>query len=253
MPHNSPRLTTIRRAFEIIEFLWEWHSSSPSELAAQMDVSRSTVYDYLQTLQSMDYVIQTDGEYRLSLKPLAIGTRVKYRSQLFRVSRDELQRLATETGEVVSVHVEDNGRSVILHYDRGDQSLDLGVYPGMRTAIHSHAAGKTILAHLSEGYVEDIIDKHGLEAMTDKTVTSTATLKDELEQIRSDGYAVDWDQQVDGMGFIAAPILVDDELLGTVAIVTPTDRLKNGPYQEELRQKVREAANTISINYQYSQ
>lgn len=253
MTNNAPPLTTIQRAFEIIEILWEQTGATPSELATQLDVPQSTIYDYLRTLHSMEYVTRTDGEYRLSYKLLAIGARVKYRSRLFRVARGELQQIVAETGEVADIHVEDNGRAVILHYERGEQALDLGMYPGMRTPIHTHAAGKAILAHLSEERVDEIIETHGLKPMTDETITSVDILKGELDDIRSDGYDVDWDQQVSGMGIIAAPVLVDDDILGAVSIVAPSDRIQHDPYQEQLQQKVREVSSTISINYKYSQ
>jgi IclR family KDG regulon transcriptional repressor len=252
MTDDAPPLTTIQRAFEIIEILWKQAGATPSELAVRLDIPQSTIYDYLRTLQSMEYVTRIDGEYRLSYKPLAIGARVKYRSRLFRVARSELQQVVAETGEVADLHVEDNGRAVILHYERGEQALDLGMYPGMRTPIHTHAAGKAILAHLPDGHVDEIIETHGLEPMTDETITSIETLEDELDQIRSEEYAVDWDQQVSGMGAIAAPILVDEDILGAVGIVAPSDRVQNDPYQEQLRQKIREASSTISINYKYS-
>ncbi|WP_227355832.1 IclR family transcriptional regulator [Haladaptatus salinisoli] len=253
MPHNAPPLKTVQRAFEIIEILWGQSGATPSELAIQLDVPQSTIYDYLQTLQSMGYVKRVDGEYRLSYKPLTIGGRIKYRSRLFRVAQSELQQVVAETGEVADINVEDNGQAVILHYERGEQSLDLGMYPGMRTPLHTHAAGKVILAHLPEVRVDDIIDRHGLESMTDQTITSVKTLKDELEEIRTDGFAMDWNQQVSGMGTIAAPILVDGDILGAISIVAPSDRVQNEPYQEQLQQRVREASSTISINYQYSQ
>ncbi|WP_266081501.1 IclR family transcriptional regulator [Haladaptatus caseinilyticus] len=253
MSDDAIPLKTVHRAFEIIEILWEQTSATTSELAAQLDIPESTIYDYLQTLQSMEYVTRTKGEYRLSYKPLTIGGRVKYRSRLFRVAQRELQQVVTETGEVADINVEDSGQAVILHYERGEQALDLGMYPGMRTPLHTHASGKAILAHLPDSRVDEIIDSHGLESMTDQTVTSVETLKNELEHIREEGYAADWDQQVSGMGVIAAPILVNDDILGAVGIIAPSDRVQNESYQEQLQQRVREASSTISINYQYSQ
>ncbi|WP_231187724.1 IclR family transcriptional regulator [Haladaptatus sp. DYF46] len=246
-------LKTVHRAFEIIEILWEQTSATTSDLAEQLDVPESTIYDYLQTLQSIGYITRTRGEHHLSYKPLTIGGRVKYRSRLFRVAQSELQQVVAETGEVADINVEDHGQAVILHYERGDQALDLGMYPGMRTPLHTHASGKAILAHLSENRVDEIIDRHGLVSMTDQTITNINSLKDELEEIREEGYAVDWDEQVSGMGIVAAPILVNDDILGAVGIIAPSDRVRDESYQSQLQQRIREASSSISINYQYSQ
>ena len=253
MTDGDTSLKTVRRAFEVIDILWDRGSATPAELATDLDVPRSTVYDYLRTLRTVGYVKRVDGAYRLSYKPLTVGGRVQYRSRLFRVARSELQQIVEETGEVADVNVEDGGRAVVLHYERGEQALNLGMYPGMRTPLHTHASGKAILAHLPADRVDEIVDAHGLDAVTDETVTSRERLEDELARIRESGYAVDWDEQVPGMGVLAAPILLDGEVLGAVGVLAPSDRVRNEPYQERLQQRIREATSTIAINYEFSQ
>ncbi|MDR9382352.1 MAG: IclR family transcriptional regulator C-terminal domain-containing protein, partial [Natronomonas sp.] len=138
-----------------------------------------------------------------------------------------------------------------LHAMPGEQSLELGIYPGLRIPMHAHATGKVLLAHLPEAYAEEAIFSEGLEAVTDHTITDVDRMKRELETIRERGYAADWDEQILGMGTVSVPIVIDDELIGSISVSGPTGRIEDDDYREELLKRVREAANTIVVGYQY--
>ncbi|EMA37280.1 IclR family transcriptional regulator [Halococcus hamelinensis] len=251
MGKTTQPLQTVARSFEIIDILWRLNGVGPTELAEYMDIPRSTAHDYLRTLESTGYVVHTGNSYRLGYRFLDIGGRLKHRNRFFHVARPVLQTLAEKTGELPNIGVEENGRCVIIHAIEGAQALELGIYPGLTLPIHSQATGKAILANLPEKRRSEIVESCDLERMTEHTITDERTLANELATIRENGYAVDWDQQVIGMGVIAAPVFVDDEVLGAVAIVAPTDRLKKEDYRTELVQSVREASSTIKINYEY--
>lgn len=72
-----------------------------------------------------------------------------------------------------------------------------------------------------------------------------------MEAIRNREYAVDWDEQVVGIGMIAVSIRINGNLHGTLNIVAPTGRIRNESYQTELLEKLREVNDEITINYQY--
>ena len=252
MTDDAPPLKTIRRAFEIMNILKGEKEVGVAELSRRMDLPKSTVHDYLRTLRTMGYVVNDNGTYRLGFRLLELGGQVKYRNRLFHVAKPELERLVEETGEQASVNVEERGEFVILHTELGSDSLRLGIYPGLRTPIHTHAGGKAILAHLGEAEIEEIIETHGLAAQTEHTTTDRDELAAELATIREQGYAADRNEQVVGMGAVAAPVKVKDRVLGSIGIVCPSDRLLEGDYREELAAEVQQSANVVSVNYQYA-
>ena len=252
MTEDAPPLKTIQRAFEIMDVLKEEKEVGVAELARRMDLPKSTVHDYLRTLRTMGYVVNDDGRYRLGFRLLELGGQVKYRNRLFHVAKPELERLVEKTGELASVNVEERGRFVILHTEFGSESLRLGIYPGLKTPIHTHAGGKVILANLGEDRIEEIVEEYGLSARTEYTITDRDELEADLQGIREQGYGVDSDQQVVGMGSVAAPVRVGDSVLGSIGIVCPTDRLREESYRAELADEVQKSANIVSVNYQYA-
>lgn len=251
MTDATPSMSSVLRAFDVIHTLWEVNGAGPSEIARQMDLPKSTAHVYLQTLQETGYVVNEGGEYRLSNRFLSMGSRIKHRNSLFQVSEFKLRELAMDTGELVTLVIEEAGRSVILHKESGTRSLELGLYSGMVTPLHSNATGKAILAYLSEDRRDEIIDSQELEQLTGETITDEDALRAELETVRRDGYAVDWDQQVIGMGLVGAPIVIDDRLAGAVGIACPTGRIKDESYRTELVQNLQGTIDSISIKYRY--
>ncbi len=251
MGQKTPPLKTIQRAFEILDVLKEEKTVGVSELSRRMDLPKSTVHDYLRTLKATGYVVNDGGTYSLGFRLLELGGHVKYRNRLFHTAKPELERLAEKTGELASINIEEHGRFIILHTEYGAESLQLGIYPGMSTPIHTHAAGKVMLANFAEEKVDRILDEHGLDQVTEHTVTDRHELVAELETIRERGYGVDRNQQVVGMSVVATPIQVKNRVLGSIGVVCPTDRLVDEGYQEKLAQEVKKSANIVSVNYQY--
>ncbi|MFO7927563.1 MAG: IclR family transcriptional regulator [Halobacteriota archaeon] len=251
MERTSPPLRTVARAFEVIELLWELNGATLAEVTRRMDLPKSTVHDYLRTLEMVGYITRIGETYQLSYRFLTTGGRLRNRSRFFQTARPVVRRLADETGEVASIGVEEDGECVILHAMRGEKSLELGIYPGLRVPLHAHATGKVLLAHLPEAYAEETIFSDGLAAVTDHTITDVNRMKRELSAIREQGYAADWDEQILGMGTVSVPIVIEDDLVGSISVSGPTGRVEDDDYRAELLKGVREAANTIMVGYQY--
>jgi DNA-binding IclR family transcriptional regulator len=250
MAGKTDPLKTVLRAFEVLDILERKQEAGPSEVAEAMGVTRATAHDYLTTLAATGYVLNRDGRYRIGYRFLGLANRVKYRTPLFNAARAPLRKLSSRTGELSNLGVEEDAEWVMLHHEGDVSTIDLGTYPGLRFPMHAQAAGKVILAHLPDDRVEAIVDD-GLDRITDHTITDPEELRRELAAIAADGYAVDSDQLVLGVGIVASPILVEDDLVGSVSIACPSGRLQDDEYRATTIQRVREAADEISINYRY--
>lgn len=251
MAGSKHQLTTIRRAFDILELLWENGSLSVTEVADLLEVHRSTAHGYLRTLEATGFVINEEGHYRVGLRFLDFGGRIKYRNRLFQSTRAELNHLAEDTGFTSTLNLEENGELAIVHIEEGDRSPQLGLYPGMRNPMHSNAPGKAILANYSNQKINQFFQVQEFEQVTEFTKTNEDAIRDDLEAIHESGYAYDWDEQVVGMGLLAAPITVDERVLGSIALVCSSNQLSDDNQRVTLAERVKQSADIISVNYQY--
>ena len=244
---------SVERTFRIIGGLQELGGAGVTELSKHLDLPKSTVHNYLSTLEQEAYVVKADDEYRVGLRFLEHGAYARNQSQIFEIARPELDRLADETGELCNLLVEEHGKGTYLYRTRGENAVRVKEHVGNRVCLHSTALGKAILAHLSTERVDEIIERHGLPETTERTVTNRDELLDTLAETRDRGVAFDDEERLSGLRCVAAPVLSnDDRVLGAISVSGPSHRFEDHRFREELPKRVLETANVLELNVTYS-
>lgn len=224
-----------------------------TELAEMVGVDKSTVHGHLNTLRRNDLVVKTGTEYRLSLEFLALSEHVRDGIGPYDIITDEVDELAAETGEVAQFATEEQGDVVYVYKSEGENAVRVLSSPGHRTGFHHTALGKAILAHMPDERVESILESTDLPPHTDRTITDPATLRDQLEEVRERGYAIDDEETVPGIRCVAAPIVIGDpEVLGAVSVSGPTSRMTDEYVSGTISEQVLGAANVIEVNARMS-
>lgn len=251
-PAKNPIKST-ETTFAIVEALKTLDGAGVSELADHTGLPRSTVHNYLSTLEQEEYVVNDGGHYEVGIRFLELGAYARNRKKIYEIANPEVQRLAEETGELANFLIEEHGRGTYLQRARGDQAVQVEAHVGTRVSLHSTALGKSILAHLPESRVEEVIEVHGLEPVTPRTITDRDRLFERLETIRERGYALDDGERLEGLRCVAVPILsTEDRVLGAVSVSGPSHRIRDDRFRETLPNKVLETVNVIELNVTYS-
>lgn len=226
-------LKTTRTTLEVLEFLKARDGAGVSEVARALDIAPSTAHSHLTTLDAMEYVVREDDDYHLGLKFLEYGTYVRTRKTLFEKAEQYSLILAEETECRSIFMVREHGRGVYLHATPGKHGVWAESTVGKRVYLHSTATGKAILAHLPEEDVKAVISEVGLPVETERTISDETELFDELEEIRERGYAVNLEEQIDGVRAIGAPILdAENAVIGALGVAAPSNRMKGDRFDE---------------------
>lgn len=238
-------------SFQILEALVDLEGAGVSELASTLGVPKSTTHNHLQTLVQNEYVVRENDTYDVGLRFLRLGEYSRTRNRVFTIARPEIESLATETGELANLNVEEYGRGVFLHRAKGSDAVHMDTYAGKRVYLHTTAFGKAILAYLSAERVDEIIAQHGLPAVTDRTVTDPDELRAELDTIAERGFAFEREERLEGLCCVAAPIIVSDSVVGAVSVSGPESRMQGTWFTEELPDLIRQTTNVIEVNLRY--
>ena len=115
-------------SFEIIEALADLEGAGVSELSTALGIPKSTIYNHLQTLVKKEYVVQDNDVYDVGLRFLRLGEYSRNRNRLCSIARPEIESLATKTGELVNLNVEEYGRGVFLYRAKGDDAVHMDTY-----------------------------------------------------------------------------------------------------------------------------
>lgn len=247
---DDPRypVKATRTTFHILEALASRKTAGVTELATELGLSKSAVHNHLATLEHLGYVVKRDSEYGLGLRFLKMGERARETFGFHETAKPEVDNLAKTTGEVVTLHVLEQGRDVCVsraHDGAADSAI---VVPGERRPIHSTAPGKAILAHSPRDRVSRILDRHGLPAEAENTLTDREQLRAELQRIRDEGVAFAREEHADGLQSVAAPIRVEEgQQVAAVAVTGSTDRLSGKRLEEDVTGLVVSTAKAIEV------
>lgn len=246
---DGNRVRTSAKTFDILEALKGREAGRITELAAELDLNKSVVYNHLQTLREGGYVVKDGETYRLGLKFLDFGSQARATIDVYDLGKPKVNQLAEEIGVVSSLLVEERGEGVYLYRTSGGQGADHQAHAGYRTPLHVTAPGKAILAHLGDDRVAAIVDEHGLPAATAETVTDRESLFDELATIRERGYALADGENVAGLRAVAAPIQSErDGLLGAISVSARVTQLSDDHFENQIPNVVRNATNAIELD-----
>jgi DNA-binding IclR family transcriptional regulator len=161
-----------------------------------------------------------------------------------------LERLNRDTRETVHIVVLDGGEVVTIDRLEAERPITLRSDIGSRRPAYSSAAGKAMLAHRPEAEVDEILAR-GMPARTAKTVTTPLPLKAQLWEVRMRGYALDDEENVEGVRCVAAPVFdLTGRLAGAVSLAAPTYRVDEARLLE-LAVPVVEAAHCLSRQLGY--
>ncbi|GGN20205.1 IclR family transcriptional regulator [Halarchaeum nitratireducens] len=243
---------TTAKTLTLVEELRNRGACGVTELADELDMGKSAVHNHLTTLKEHGYVLQDGDEYRLGLKFLEIGGHTRKSMDFYRIAEPEVKSLADETGELANLLVEERGVGVYLMRSKGEDAVDLDTYAGRRTYLHTTGLGKAILAHLPEARVDEIVERHGLERRTARSIGTRGELDEALDEVRERGYAIDDGERLEGLRCIAAPVTQSTgDVVGAISLSAPASRVSDEELEGRLAERVLSAANVIELNLNY--
>jgi len=237
-----------------LETLEDHESADLSELTENLEMAKSSVYNHLQTLEQVGYVKKSGDRYHLDLGLLSLGGVARDNEKLYSLGKETTDELANKTKELAALTTQHNGRSIYLYKAEGENATSYDSRLGVQLPLHCTAAGKAILAHVSEERKIRILNRQSLDQYTENTITKQSELEDELERIYEQGFSLDDEERIDGMRGVGAPIVdnSNNTVLGAIAVGGPTSRLFGTWFKDDLPDIVQRYAKEAGISATFS-
>lgn len=237
MPHSKTKrnskspyqIQVLDRALALLDALSQRGPDlALGEISQSLKLHKSTAHRLIMVLERHRLLERNSrtGRYRLGLKLFELGTKAVSQLDLREQARPFLERVVLETGETVHLCIYDDGEVVYVDKVEPARSVRLASSVGRRNPAYCTAVGKAIMAFLPEAQIEDAVKKHGLQPLTAKTVSTLAELKAELDRIRERGYALDDEENEEGVSCVGAVVRgFEGEPVAAISVSGPTFRL----------------------------
>ena len=181
---------------------------SLDDLAATLDVHKTTVLRLLRTLESERFVHRDPGHrYHLGSRLFELGSTALEQRGIRDVAQPHLARLSRETGgQAVHLAAYEHGAAIYIAKVESTSSVRMYSRIGLPAALHATAVGKVLVSELPPGEQAAVIDRLDFHRFTANTITDADTYRAALAEVRERGWAQDAAEHEDFINCVGAPV-----------------------------------------------
>ena len=187
---------------------------SLTRIAELIGMSKSSMFALLQTLTAYGLVsaggASAPNRYRLGLGLVRLGQHAATQTTVADVCMPELQSLSAETRLTARAAVLDGSWAVAVARVDSPDSVRLDLRLGEKEWPHRSGLGKALMSALPDSEVRAHLAEVGMPANTVHTLTTIDAYLDDLRVSRERGYALDDQEDAEGIICIAAPVMDAD-------------------------------------------
>jgi DNA-binding IclR family transcriptional regulator len=225
---------------------------SLSLLSQRSGLTKATVFRLMRTLMEAGLVEMNPGQATFRLGPLCAILGQTYLDQIdvLKEARPILTSLRDQTAETVHLGILE-GDQRVLYLEKLESTHAVGVMKsrvGATVPAYCTGIGKALLATRNL-----LPPEESLHRFTPATIGDPVLLKEELESVRSRGYALDLEEHEPGVRCVAVPVYGSDGVaVAAISVTGPSERMERGRLEGELLVAARAAASAISARLGWS-
>jgi DNA-binding IclR family transcriptional regulator len=251
--HESPSIA-VERALAIMEAVaQEPEGLSNAELSRKLQIPKSSASYILRTLETQGYLNRDrqSGKYRVGLKILSLSRGALSGIDVREVALPIMRRLVEKTNLTCHLAILDGPDAVYIEKVEPTGFIRMDTWVGRRMRVHATSVGKALVAHIPQERLEKILAERGMEKRTAKTITTLAKLLKDLEKVRSQGYAVDDEENNLGARCVGAPVFNEQGAIEASLGLSGTTNQVNPQTVPRIVEALKDAARQVSMQLGY--
>ncbi|ACU38902.1 helix-turn-helix domain-containing protein [Actinosynnema pretiosum subsp. pretiosum] len=216
-----------------------------SQVARITGLTRAAARRFLHTLVALGYV-RSDGRL-FALRPQVLQLGHAYLSSLSlpALAQPHLEKLAAQVRESCSMSVLDGDRVVYVARVPTKRIMSVTISVGTRFPAHATAMGRVLLAAQDRAWLDEYLAKARLERLTSRTVVDARRLRQELDVVRGQGWALVDQELEDGLRSLAVPVRGPRGVVAAVNVSAHTSRGNALAVRDDLLAPLQAAAKLI--------
>ncbi len=249
------RVPAIDKCFTILDlFARVKKPLGVSEISKGLNYNKSTVFNMVHTLNDLGILEKTEGnKFQFGIELYTLGKTAGRSSELISTVHPYLEKINRDTKLSAFLGIRSGLRTVII--DKADTEFDIKIYSeiGMKIPLLAGAAGKTLLAQLSDAEVQEILTKNELKQFTPKACINKKRYKEMVMKARREGIAIDMEEYIEGIRAFAVPLNINrantQVAIWTVGLRRQINDEDIPRYSEYLKEIVREIEIRLTGDY----
>lgn len=235
----------VLRVFELIAQHPE--GLTVKEVSDLLSLPQSSTFNLVGTLYNEGYLNQDSlKRYKLGPKLIQIGTAAMESLDISSEGKPYLKKLMEDVQETVFMALLSDGELVYVVKIDNNRSIRTTAQPGNRKPLYCTGLGKTFLAFLPKDQREQLLEHTELLPITDYTITDKKVLNDNLDSFIQMGYAIDDEENEEGLFCLAAPVFgAKGSIQAAISVAGPKERMLK--HKDFIVERLLQTATNISF------
>ncbi|MFH1980394.1 MAG: IclR family transcriptional regulator [Pseudomonadota bacterium] len=181
---------------------------SLSQIAEAVDMGLPTAYRFLRTLEFLEWVERVPDlkQYRIAPRIVRLAHSFFDTSDLWSFAHQHLIQARREYNETFNLAVLDGTEILYIDRVKTKKILDINLEIGSKLPAFCTSMGRVLLASLPRAKAHRLLERSVRTPFTRHTVTDTTLLMKILDDVRSQGYAVNRGEMAPELISVAAPV-----------------------------------------------
>lgn len=214
---NKNNIRSIERALEVLECFQEFEELNLSEISKKTNLTTSTVYRIVITLENLKYLLRNENNKKYYLGPKFLlfsrNTIFNMENILRKAASPFLFKLKNKYNQTAAIYVLKSNSRVCLDRVSGTNELSYKINIGDILPLTKGAAGKILISYLDQKKIEEL----NLSSIPDQNI---------IKEIHEKGYSISIDERLKGISSISSPIFdLYGNCVAAIIIAGPTNSI----------------------------
>lgn len=236
--NSTGRVQSIDRAIAVLKcFSENTRELKLSDISDHLDLNKSTVHGIISTLKFHGFINQDEEtqKYRLGLALMELGTIVINSFDIRSIVAPVINDICNQVQETVHLGTLDNIEVVYIEKKESSHSMRIFTNIGARQPAYCTGIGKAMIAYLEPDALIALLPEE-IKKFTPKTITDKIELTRELSKVKKNGYAIDDEENSEGLKCVGAPIFDHTgKAKYAISVSGPTIRMTEDKIQETIK------------------
>jgi IclR family transcriptional regulator, pca regulon regulatory protein len=205
---NDPNfMTSLARGLAVLRaFSDQRRSLTIAQISHKTGIPRAAVRRCLYTLKELGYADADGNNFSLKSKVLTLGYSYLSSTPLTVSTAPYLNAISRTLNESCSLAVLEDDEILYVARSATSRIMSVSLNTGSRLPAYCTSLGRVMLAHLPPEELDAYLGRVKLKAFTERTVVSAARLREILDGVRGDGYALLEEELEMGLRSLAVPV-----------------------------------------------
>jgi IclR family pca regulon transcriptional regulator len=206
-PRDVDFVQSLERGLSVLRVFDADHTSlTLSDVARLTGLTRATARRLLLTFERLGYMRADGRHFELTPSVLDLGYAFLSSVQLPSIAQPFMESLSEQVHESVSASVLDGPEIVYVARVPTKRIMTISLALGSRLPATCTSMGRVLLAGLCDEDLDRLLASAPLVARTERTIVDPARLREVVEEVRRQGWALVDQELEDGVRSIAAPV-----------------------------------------------